>query len=53
MIAGRLSKTNVSVVLVGNVIKQKLGLPLDDDEKAIEDRRIAGLARLISEASSG
>ena len=42
MIAGRISKTNVSVVLVGNVIKQKLELPLDSDEQAIEDRWLAG-----------
>jgi DNA sulfur modification protein DndB len=42
MIAGRISKTNVSVVLAGNVIKQKLALPLDPDEQTIEDRWRAG-----------
>ena len=42
MIAGRISKTNVSVVLAGNVIKQKLDLPLDPDEQTIEERWLAG-----------
>jgi len=42
MIAGRISKTNVSVVLAGNVIKKKLDLPLDPDEQAIEEKWLAG-----------
>jgi DNA sulfur modification protein DndB len=39
MIAGRLSKTSVSVVLTGNVIKRHLRLALDPDEQAIEQQR--------------
>ncbi len=42
MIAGRLSKTNVSVLLAGNVIKRHLGLDLDIDEKEIEVKRQRG-----------
>jgi len=42
MIAGRISKTNVSVVLAGNVIKKRLDLPLDSDEQSIEERWLAG-----------
>jgi DNA sulfur modification protein DndB len=38
MIAGRLSKTNVSVVLTGNVIKRHIRLTLDPDEQAIEQK---------------
>ena len=36
MIAGRLSKTNVSIILTGNAIKRHLALPLSPDEKATE-----------------
>jgi DNA sulfur modification protein DndB len=36
MIAGRLSKTNVSIVLTGNVIKRELNLPLGPEERAVE-----------------
>jgi DNA sulfur modification protein DndB len=42
MIAGRLSKTSVSVVLTGNVIKRHLGLRLDAEEYAIEERWAVG-----------
>ena len=42
MIAGRLSKTNVSVVLAGNVIKMQLGLALDIDEQEIETKQRRG-----------
>ena len=42
MIAGRLSKTNVSVLLAGNVIKRHLGLDLDFDEQEIEAKRERG-----------
>jgi DNA sulfur modification protein DndB len=42
MIAGRISKTNVSVVLAGNVIKKKLAMTLDPDEQAIEERWLTG-----------
>ena len=42
MIAGRISKTNVSVVLAGNVIKKCLDLPLDPDEQTVESRWLAG-----------
>jgi DNA sulfur modification protein DndB len=42
MIAGRISKTNVSVVLAGNVIKKCLNLPLDPDEQNVEERWLAG-----------
>ena len=38
MIAGRLSKTNVSVMLTGNIIKQHMGLPLDAAEQGVEKR---------------
>jgi len=38
MVAGRLSKTNVSVVLTGNVIKGHLGLKLDRDEQRTEEK---------------
>ncbi len=39
MIAGRLSKSNVSVVLTGNAIKQQLRLPLTEDELDLENRK--------------
>jgi DNA sulfur modification protein DndB len=42
MIAGRISKTNVSVVLVANVIKKRLNLPLEAEEQAIEERWSVG-----------
>ena len=42
MIAGRLSKTNVSVILAGNVIKRHLHLDMDIDEKDIEAKRWDG-----------
>ena len=38
MIAGRLSKSNVNVLLTGNVIKRHLNLPLADEEQEAEDR---------------
>lgn len=38
MIAGRLSKSNTSVMLTGNAIKQHLGLVLSADEQEAEDR---------------
>jgi DNA sulfur modification protein DndB len=39
MIAGRLSKTNVSVVLTGTVIKKHLNVELDSDEQTTEAAR--------------
>jgi len=42
MMAGRLSKTNVSIILTGNAIKHHLGLPLSPDEKATEKDRGRG-----------
>ena len=42
MIAGRLSKTNVSVLLAGNVIKRHLGLDLDFEQQEIEAKRERG-----------
>lgn len=36
MVAGRLSKARSCVVLTGNVIKQTLGVPLKDEEEALE-----------------
>ena len=39
MCAGRLSKSNVSVVLTGNAIKRHLRLRLTEDEQEVEDRR--------------
>jgi DNA sulfur modification protein DndB len=41
MIAGRLSKSNVNVLLTGNVIKRQLRLPLTKEEQDAEDRSIA------------
>jgi hypothetical protein len=41
MIAGRLSKSNISTVLTGNVVKRQLGLPLTRDEQLAEDLAIA------------
>jgi DNA sulfur modification protein DndB len=38
MLAGRLSKSNVSVLLTGNVIKRQLSLPLTREEREAEDR---------------
>jgi DNA sulfur modification protein DndB len=38
MVAGRLSKSNVNVLLTGNVIKRQLILPLTVEEQAAEDR---------------
>ena len=38
MVAGRLSKSNVSVLLTGNVIKLALRLPLTSEEQEAEDR---------------
>jgi hypothetical protein len=47
MIAGRLSKTIVSVLLAGNLIKQLLGLELDFGEQEIKAKREgARLSRL-------
>jgi len=37
MIAGRLSKSNMSIVLTGNVIKRQLRLPLTDEEQRAEE----------------
>jgi hypothetical protein len=38
MVAGRLSKSNVNVLLTGNVIKRALRLLLANEEQAAEDR---------------
>jgi DNA sulfur modification protein DndB len=38
VIAGPLSKTSVSVVLAGNIIKRHLKLTLDPDEQAVEQK---------------
>jgi len=37
VVAGRMSKTHLSVTLTSNVIKTHLGLPLSADEQSIED----------------
>ena len=37
MVLGRISKARTNVLLTGNFIKQKLGLPLNDIEQAEED----------------
>jgi DNA sulfur modification protein DndB len=43
MIAGRLSKSNVNIVLAGNVIKRQLKLPLSAEEKQAEGKsRVSG-----------
>ncbi len=36
MIAGRLSKSNVNMVLTGNVVKRQLRLPLTPEEQDAE-----------------
>jgi hypothetical protein len=41
MIAGRLSKSNVNVLLTGNLIKRALRLPLTGEEQEAEDRLTA------------
>jgi DNA sulfur modification protein DndB len=41
MIAGRLSKANASVILTGNVIKERLGIPLTADEQSLEEKKRA------------
>ncbi len=38
MVAGRLSKSNVNVLLTGNVIKRQLRLPLTSEEQGAEER---------------
>ena len=38
MIAGRLSKSNVNILLTGNVIKRQLRLPLTREEQDAEKR---------------
>ena len=45
MVAGRLSKSNASVLLTGNVIKQALRLPLTSEEQEAEDRLRADVGR--------
>ncbi len=45
MIAGRLSKSNVNVLLTGNVIKRQLSLPLTDEEQEAEERLNEGVRR--------
>jgi DNA sulfur modification protein DndB len=42
MVAGRISKTNVSVMLTANAIKRHLKLPLTAEEKRAETRRNGG-----------
>ena len=42
MVAGRLSKSNVNVLLTGNVIKRRLGLSLTREEQETEDRLSTG-----------
>lgn len=41
MIGGKVSKSSTNVVLVANVLKHHLGLPLNEDEKRIEDAYLA------------
>ena len=38
MIAGRLSKSNINILLTGNVVKQHLKLPLTADEQDADER---------------
>lgn len=38
MVHGRISKARTNVILTGNLIKHKLGLPLNDAEQTEEDR---------------
>lgn len=39
LIGGRVSKVTNSIVLTTNVVKKKLGLPLDEEEKRVEEAR--------------
>ena len=43
MVAGRLSKTSVSIVLTGNAIKRHMEMVLDSDESAIEQKLVSKL----------
>jgi DNA sulfur modification protein DndB len=45
MVAGRLSKSNVNVLLTGNVIKRALRLPLTSEEQEAEGRMSAEAGR--------
>ncbi len=45
MIGGRISKMTNSVILTTNVIKEALGLPLDDEEKRVEEAFAKGFAK--------
>ena len=38
MIAGRLSKSNINIVLTGNIVKRQLRLPLTPEEQQAEER---------------
>lgn len=42
MIAGRLSKSTINVVLTGNALKQHLGVPLTDEEQQAEEEFVSG-----------
>lgn len=45
IIAGRLSKSNMSILLAGNVVKRQLRLPLTPEEERAEDTFTEGRAR--------
>jgi DNA sulfur modification protein DndB len=42
LIGGRVSKSNMNVVLTTNVLKQKVGVPLTDEEKRVENAFLRG-----------
>jgi DNA sulfur modification protein DndB len=45
MIAGRLSKSNMSILLAGNLVKRQLGVPLTPEEERAEKTFISGRPR--------
>jgi DNA sulfur modification protein DndB len=42
MLGGRVSKANINVILTTNVLKEKLGIPLAENEQRIEDAFLRG-----------
>jgi len=42
MLGGRVSKANINIVLATNVLKDKLGIPLAESERRIEDAFLRG-----------
>lgn len=42
MLGGRVSKANINVILTTNVLKEKLGIPLAENERRIEEAYLRG-----------